>query len=176
MKGAKKRQINGTVPGVVMIWGTQFWTSSLHAPHRRGSARLRPFATSRRFRHTAPPNIFRLPTLTPLRERSDIFRRNRLFGLKWPQHNRTKVNLEILSDLSQWVVMLDGCRLRFFLMTKIGVFKYPRFWSDFFLKAVFKVYRNPRVRTELAETFDPRISIDFEDRLEKEIRPKSGVF
>ena len=37
-------------------------------------------------------------------------------------------------------------------MTKIG-FKIPPILVDTFLKAVFKVYRNPRVRAELAETF-----------------------
>jgi len=37
-------------------------------------------------------------------------------------------------------------------MTKIG-FKIPPILVDKFLKAVFNVYRNPRVRTELAETF-----------------------
>ena len=37
-------------------------------------------------------------------------------------------------------------------MTKIG-FKIPPTLVDKFLKAVFNVYRNPRVRTELAETF-----------------------
>ena len=48
-----------------------------------------------------------------------------------------------------------ACRLPpqiFSKMTKIG-FKIPPILVDKFLKAVFNVYRNPRVRTELAETF-----------------------
>ena len=40
----------------------------------------------------------------------------------------------------------------FLKMTKIG-FKIPPILVDKILKAVFNVYRNPRVRTELAKTF-----------------------
>ena len=48
-----------------------------------------------------------------------------------------------------------ACRLppQIFQKWPKSALKYPRFWSDFFFKAVFKVYRNPRVQTELAETF-----------------------
>ena len=48
-----------------------------------------------------------------------------------------------------------ACRLPpqiFSKMAKIG-FKIPPILVDKFLKVVFKVYRNPWVRTELAETF-----------------------
>ena len=48
-----------------------------------------------------------------------------------------------------------SCRLPpqiFSKMTKIG-FKIPPILVDKFLKAVFNVYRNPRVQTELAEAF-----------------------
>ena len=54
-------------------------------------------------------------------------------------------------DLNE-LLCLPAAASDFSKMTKIG-FKIPPILVDNFLKAVFKVYRNPRVRTELAETF-----------------------
>ena len=50
------------------------------------------------------------------------------------------------------MLCLPAAASDFSKMTKIG-FKIPPILVDKILKAVFNVYRNPRVRTELAETF-----------------------